>query len=64
MTTKIIYAVIDLPTKIDPTLNNLIEFTGNGTSSRPAPKDKLSQFTALFNQKNKDYFKKTNIGMC
>ena len=51
---------IDLPTKIDPTLNALIEFTSNGTSSRPAPKDKLSQFTALFNQKNKDYFKKTN----
>lgn len=51
---------IDLPTKIDQTLNDLIEFTSNGTSSRPAPKDKLSQFTALFNQKNKDYFKKTN----
>jgi len=51
---------IDLPTKIDPTLNALTEFTSNGTSSRPAPKDKLSQFTILFNQKNKDYFKKTN----
>lgn len=63
---KIFYKISDywldivLPTKIDLKLNDLIEFTSNGTSSRPTPKEKLAQFVSLFNQKNKDYFKKTN----
>lgn len=51
---------VDLPTKIDSMVDNVVEFTSNGISSRPAPKDKLRRFATLFNQKNEDYFKKTN----
>lgn len=50
---------VDLPTGIDQTIDNLIEFTNNGVSSRSAPKDKLKQFVSLFKQKNEDYFRKT-----
>ncbi len=50
---------IDMPIKIDPAIDGLTEFTSNGASSRPAPKDKLKQFASLFNEKNDGYFKKT-----
>jgi predicted nucleotidyltransferase component of viral defense system len=50
---------VDLPTRIAQSTNDLIEFTSNGVSSRPTPKDKLKQFVSLFNEKNEGYFKKT-----
>ncbi len=51
---------VELPTKIDPSINDLIEFKNNGWSGQPTPQDELRQFATLFNQKNVDYFKKTN----
>jgi len=51
----------DLPSiKLDEKLNDKIEFTSEGISSRPAPQDKLKQYAALFYQKTENYFKKTN----
>lgn len=50
---------IDLPTRIDPPIDDLTEFASNGVSSRPTPKDKLKRFVSLFNEKNEGYFKKT-----
>ena len=50
---------VDLPTRIEPAIDDLTEFTSNGVGSRPAPKDKLKRFVSLFNEKNEDYFKKT-----
>ena len=50
----------DLPIEADKKLDDKIEFTGNGASSRPAPHDKLKQYATLFYQKTEEYFKKTN----
>ena len=51
---------VDLPTKIDSKISNVIEFGSNGISSRPTSQDKLRQFATLFNAKNENYLKKTN----
>ncbi len=50
----------DLPIELDKKLDDKIEFTSDGWSSRPAPQDKLKQYAALFHQKTEKYFKKTN----
>ena len=50
----------DLPIEADKKLDDKIEFTGNGVSSRPAPQEKLKQYATLFYQKTENYFKKTN----
>jgi hypothetical protein len=50
---------VDIPMRIDPAIDDITEFTSNGVSSRPAPKDKLKRFVSLFNEKNEGYFKKT-----
>lgn len=50
----------DLPTEIDSKLDDKIEFASDGSSSRPAPQDKLKQYATLFYQKTEAYFKKTN----
>ncbi|MDP3991151.1 MAG: nucleotidyl transferase AbiEii/AbiGii toxin family protein [Candidatus Nealsonbacteria bacterium] len=50
----------DLPIKIDKKLEDKIEFSRSGVSSRPVPQDKLKQYAALFYQKTENYFKKTN----
>jgi len=50
----------DLPTKADEKLEDKIELTSDGRSSRPAPQGKLKQYATLFYQKTENYFKKTN----
>ena len=50
----------DLPVEADKKLEDKIEFTSDGVSSRPTPKDKLKQYATLFYQKTERYFKKTN----
>jgi len=50
----------DLPTETDRKLEDKIEFTSDGSSSKPTPREKLKQYTTLFNQKNEKYLKKTN----
>lgn len=50
---------VDLPTRVDPAIDDLTEFTSNGVGIRPASKDKLRRFVYLFSGKNDDYFKKT-----
>jgi len=65
-TVKIIYKMsdrwvdIDLFADVDPAVDNLIEFNSNGISSLPAPREKLKKYANLFNQKNEQYFQKTN----
>jgi len=51
---------IDLNIKIDQEIEDKIEFSANGWSSRPANQEKLKKHAALLNEKNKKYFKKTN----
>ena len=50
----------DLTIETDKKLDDKIEFTSNGLSSRPAPKNKLKQYATLFHQKTEKYFDKTN----
>ncbi|MBU2036912.1 nucleotidyl transferase AbiEii/AbiGii toxin family protein [Patescibacteria group bacterium] len=50
----------DLPIEAEKKLEDKIEFTSDGWSSKPTPHNKLKQYAALFYQKNEKYFKKTN----
>lgn len=50
----------DLLIEADKKLEDKIEFTSDGWSSKPAPQDKLKQYATLFYQKTEAYFKKTN----
>jgi len=50
----------DLPIEADKKLDDKIEFSSNGWSSRPAPQDKLKQYVTLFYKKTEKYLKKTN----
>lgn len=50
----------ELGLNIDNTVNDLVKFRSNGTSSRPTPEKKLKQYATLFFQKTENYFKKTN----
>jgi predicted nucleotidyltransferase component of viral defense system len=52
----------DLPMtiKINENINNVIEFTRDGISSRPLPEEKLRRYAALFYRKTEDYLQKTN----
>ncbi|HWW42901.1 nucleotidyl transferase AbiEii/AbiGii toxin family protein [Pedobacter sp.] len=53
----------DLTIEPDKTLEDKIEFSSNGVSSRPAPQGKLKQYATLFYQKTEKYFKKINRTM-
>lgn len=44
----------------DETLDEKIEFTSDGVSSKTVPYDKLKQYATLFYRKTEKYFKKTN----
>jgi len=50
----------DLSIEIDENLNNVTEFTSDGSSIRPAWQNKLKQYNTLFYQKTENYSKKTN----
>lgn len=50
----------NLPVEADEKLDEKIEFTSDGVSSKTAPYDKLKQYAALFYQKTERYLKKTN----
>jgi predicted nucleotidyltransferase component of viral defense system len=50
----------DLPIEIDKNVEEKIDSSNNGSSSRPGPNDKLKKYTTLFYQKSENYFKKTN----
>ena len=50
----------DLPIEADKKLEDKIEFSSDGLSSKPTPQDKLKQYATLFYQKTEAYFKKTN----
>ncbi len=45
--------------KENESINKIINFNANGSSSRPASEEKLKQYASLFNDKNVAYFKKT-----
>jgi len=49
-----------LPIEIDKNVEEKIDSSNNGSSSRPGPNDKLKKYTTLFYQKSENYFKKTN----
>lgn len=44
----------------DKKLEDKIEFSSNGVTSRPASQERLKKYATLFNEKNKKYFKKVN----
>ena len=50
----------DLPIEIDKNVEEKIDSSNNGSSSRPALNDKLKKYATLFYQKSENYFKKTN----
>lgn len=50
----------DLPIEADKKLEDKIEFSSSGWSSRPDPQNKLKQYATLFHQKTEKYLKKTN----
>jgi len=50
----------NLPIEADEKLDEKIEFTSDGVSSRTVPHDKLKQYATLFYQKTEKYFKKIN----
>jgi len=49
----------NLTIEADKNLEDKIEFTSNGWSSKPTPQDKLKTYATLFHQKTENYFKKT-----
>lgn len=53
----------DLLIDTDVKISDIIEFGGNGVSSSPAPRGKLTQYATLFYRKVEAYFKKTNQTM-
>jgi hypothetical protein len=50
----------DLSLEVDKELEDKIEFTSDGVSSRGTPEEKLKRYATLFYQKTERYFKKTN----
>lgn len=50
----------DVSIEVDKTLDDKIESTSNGWSSKPAPPAKLKQYATLFYRKTEGYLKKTN----
>jgi hypothetical protein len=50
----------DLLIESDKSLEDKIEFGGDGWSSKPSSRDKLKQYATLFYQKTENYFKKMN----
>jgi len=50
----------DLSIKEDKKLNEMIEFTSSGSTSRSPSQEKLKQYATLFYQKTEKYFNKTN----
>ena len=56
----IIFREGDLLIEADKKLENKIEFSSNGWTSRQDPKDRLKQYATLFYKKTEKYFKKTN----
>ncbi len=65
---RIMYAMSDywiefsdgnLQTKENEKIKEMIEFTSNGSTSRPPSKEKLSQYAEMFRKKTEAYFKKT-----
>lgn len=56
----IIFRGGDLPIKEDKKLNEMIEFTSSGSTSRPPSQEKLKLYATLFYQKTENYLKKTN----
>ncbi len=66
---RIVYTISDywiefrdgeLLIEVDKKIEDKIDFASNGSSSGPAPRDKLKQYATLFYQKTENYFKKTN----
>lgn len=53
----------DLKIEANKELDDKIEFTSDGISSRATLKDKLKRYATLFHQKTENYFKKTNYVM-
>lgn len=56
----IIFKDIDLSIEIDKKIEEKIDFSGNGWSSRSIDQEKLKRYATLFYQKTENYFKKTN----
>ena len=50
----------DLPIVADEKISDMIEFSDDDIASKPALREKLNQYAALFYQKIEAYFKKTN----
>ncbi len=55
----IIFREGDLLIEADKKLEDKIEFSSNGLTSKQNPKDKLKQYATLFHKKTEKYFKKT-----
>lgn len=51
---------VDLTIDVDKKLEDKIEFTSSGSTSRPASQERLKRYATLFNEKNKKYFRKVN----
>jgi hypothetical protein len=51
---------VDLPIEADKNLDDNIEFSSSGSTSRPASQEKLKKYATLFYRKIENYFKKTN----
>jgi len=51
---------VDLPIEADKKLEDKIEFSNSGWTSRPASREKLKKYATLFHRKTEAYFKKTN----
>jgi hypothetical protein len=56
----IMFRDVDLQIETDKKLENAIEFSSSGSSSRHDSKDKLLRYATLFLRKTEKYFKKTN----
>ncbi|OGH83734.1 MAG: hypothetical protein A2261_04120 [Candidatus Magasanikbacteria bacterium RIFOXYA2_FULL_44_8] len=50
----------DLSIAIDEKVKNIVEFSNNEITNKPASQDKLLQYAALFYQKTENYLKKIN----
>ncbi|MFZ1019570.1 MAG: nucleotidyl transferase AbiEii/AbiGii toxin family protein [Minisyncoccia bacterium] len=54
------FAEGEIPTKINESLTPITKFIINGSTSRPASREKLNQYVSLFYNKSEAYLKKTN----
>ena len=50
----------DLSITIDEKVKNIVEFSNNEITNKPASQDKLLQYATLFYQKTENYLKKVN----